>query len=354
LGRSSGAGSFSIWTHQLKGVNFTDSFVPTGCSRNVPGVSAVTLGAAEQWRDVYQAVDERNRTIVGGAANTVGAAGGYVQGGGHGPLGSLYGMAVDNVLQFTIVKPDGKVVKANACQNKDLFWALRGGGGGTWGVTLDVTYKTHPPLDSIVGMGITINVTNSEQFRDFGETFLRALPGLTDQGIRGYVWVAQFTFTLAVLHPNSPSLEHTNQTLAPIWDWITNHSDTRSTSFGLVHPTFFDLFKLWLNTDLGIVQPTWMGRGLFPERRWRSGRESWLSFWKGMERMLWPVYSSWAAGRLARLTPSQQDLTPSGRTAHWLAGTLVVTRWAIHPPIPSDISNLQSRILHSLSERSLD
>ncbi|KAG8721079.1 hypothetical protein FRC08_015887 [Ceratobasidium sp. 394] len=131
LGRSSGAGSFSIWTHQLKGINFADSFVPIGCSQSVVGVPAVTLGAAEQWRDVYQAVDERNMTIVGGASKTVGAAGGYVQGGGHSPLGALYGMAVDNVLQFTVVKPDGEVVKANACQNKDLFWALRGGGGGT-------------------------------------------------------------------------------------------------------------------------------------------------------------------------------------------------------------------------------
>ncbi|KAG9082944.1 hypothetical protein FRC06_004762, partial [Ceratobasidium sp. 370] len=250
LGRSSGAGSFSIWTHQLKGMSFVDSFVATGCSRNVSGVPAVTLGAAEQWRDVYQAVDKRNATIVGGAANSVGVAGGYVQGGGHSPLGSLYGMAVDNVLQFTIVKPDGKVVIANACQNKDLFWALRGGGGGTWGVTLDVTYKTHPPLDSIVGMGITMNVTSPEKFRDLGETFLRALPSLSDQGIRGYcVWIARVTFSLIVFHPNSPSLEHTNQTLSPIWDWVANNPDTQSVSYGYVHPTFFDLFKLWLKTD---------------------------------------------------------------------------------------------------------
>ncbi|KAG8697051.1 hypothetical protein FRC08_006766 [Ceratobasidium sp. 394] len=262
LGRSSGAGSFSIWTRQLKGINFADSFVPIGCSRSVVGVPAVTLGAAEQWRDVYQAVDERNMTIVGGASKTVGAAGGYVQGGGHSPLGSLHGMAADNVLQFTVVKPDGEVVKANACQNKDLFWALRGGGGGTWGVTLDVTYKTYPPLDSIVGMVINVNVTSPERSRDLGETLLRALPSLTDQGIRGYVWVTRVTFTIAVVHPNSPSLEHTNQTLAPIWDWVTNNSDTQSASLGYVHPTFFDFFKLWLETDLGSAQPKWRGSRL--------------------------------------------------------------------------------------------
>lgn len=93
-------------------------------------------------------------TVVGGAANSVGAAGGWIQGGGHSPLGALYGMGVDSecryvwahyfylphsilidVLQFNVVKPDGKIVAANACQNEDLFWALRGGGGGTWGVS---------------------------------------------------------------------------------------------------------------------------------------------------------------------------------------------------------------------------
>ncbi|KAG9077466.1 hypothetical protein FS749_010633, partial [Ceratobasidium sp. UAMH 11750] len=330
LGRSSGAGSFSIWTHRLKGMNFTDSFVPTGCSRNVHGVSAVTLGAAEQWRDVYQAVDERNRTIIGGAANTVGAVGGYVQGGGHGPLGSLYGMAVDNVLQFTIVKPDGKVVKANTCQNKDLFWALRGGGGGTWGVTLDVTYKTHPPLDSIAGMGITINVTSSEQFRDFGETFLRALPGLTDQGIRGYVWVTQFTFTLAVLHPNSPSLEHTNQTLAPIWDWATDHSDIRSTSFGFVHPTFFELFKLWLNTDLGIVQPTWMGSRIVSRKAMETRARDLAGLLDGDGKDVVVSLLIVGGGAISKVDPESTGLNPQWRNdalvswnfgGHWMDGT---------------------------------
>ncbi|KAG8696540.1 hypothetical protein FRC08_007085, partial [Ceratobasidium sp. 394] len=156
LGRASAVGSLSIWTHQLKGVNFTDSFVADGC-KGGSGVPAVTLGAAEQWRDVYKAADDHNVTVVGGAANSVGAAGGWLQGGGHGPLGATYGMGVDNVLQFTIVKANGQIVKANACQNKDLFWALRGGGGSTYGVALDVTYKTHPALDSVVAILFTSN-----------------------------------------------------------------------------------------------------------------------------------------------------------------------------------------------------
>ncbi|KDN50609.1 hypothetical protein RSAG8_01107, partial [Rhizoctonia solani AG-8 WAC10335] len=135
LGRSSGAGAFSIWTHKLGGIDFTDSFVAEGCSGD-QGIPAVTVGAANQWYDVYKAADEHNVTVVGGAARSVGAAGGWLQGGGHSPLGVKYGMGVDNVLQFQVVTADGKIVVANKCQNKDLFWAMRGGGGSTWGVSI--------------------------------------------------------------------------------------------------------------------------------------------------------------------------------------------------------------------------
>ncbi|KAG8714353.1 hypothetical protein FRC08_012055 [Ceratobasidium sp. 394] len=314
LGRSSAAGSFSIWTHRLKGMNFTDSFVPTGCSRNVSGVPGVTLRAAEQWRDVYQAVDERNMTIVGGAANSVGAAGGYVQGGGHSPLGFLYGMAADNVLQFTVVKPDGKTVKANACQNKDLFWALRGGGGSTWGVTLDVTYKTHPPLRSIVGIGVTMNATSPEKFRDLGEMFLSALPGLSDQGIRGYcVWFPPVTFSLIVFHPNSPSLEHTNQTLSPIWDWVAKNPDTQFASYGYVHPTFFDLFKLWLKTDVAIAQPTWLGSRLVSRKAMKTRAGELAELLRGDGKDVAPSLLIVGGGAISKVDPESTGLNPQWR-----------------------------------------
>lgn len=47
-------------------------------------------------------------------------------GGGHSPIGAKYGMAVDQVLEFKLVTPDGKYITANECQNTDYFWALRG------------------------------------------------------------------------------------------------------------------------------------------------------------------------------------------------------------------------------------
>lgn len=77
---------------------------------------------------------------------TVGVFGGYIQGGGHSPLSSIYGMAADHVLGFEVITPIGEFVTANSTSNPDLFWALRGGGGGTFGVVSSVTIKVYKDM----------------------------------------------------------------------------------------------------------------------------------------------------------------------------------------------------------------
>ncbi|KAG8706369.1 hypothetical protein FRC11_008296 [Ceratobasidium sp. 423] len=260
LGRSSAAGSFGIWTHNLKGINFTNSFAASGCPRNETVQPAVTVGAAEQWLDVYKAADLHNVSVVGGAARSVGAAGGWVQGGGHSPLGALFGMGVDNALQFTVVEPNGQIVKANKCQNQDLFWALRGGGGGTWGVTLDVTYKTHPPVNANV-VGMILNTTNAGKLSDLSETFLQALPGITDQGLRGYgFWAPPTSLMVLWIHPNSSSLQAMNNTLQPIYNWTDANNGTQVQLITSTHPTFYDMFNTYIqdqNPESTGLNPQW-------------------------------------------------------------------------------------------------
>lgn len=56
-------------------------------------------------------------------------------------MSTIHGMGADNVLQFTLITADGKSITADALNNADLFWALRGGGGSTWGVVTSVTGK---------------------------------------------------------------------------------------------------------------------------------------------------------------------------------------------------------------------
>ena len=134
LGRSSGGGGLSIWTHNMKGIDWHDSFVPESAPNNVKGLPAVTLQAGEQWIDVYTAASAKERIIVGGHARTVGAAGGWLTGGGHSPWSNKYGLGVDNVLEINVVTATGDHVVLNEHMNQDYFWAIRGGGGSSWGV----------------------------------------------------------------------------------------------------------------------------------------------------------------------------------------------------------------------------
>jgi len=75
---------------------------------------------------------------------TVSPAGGYIQGGGHSVFSPIYGLAADNVLQYSVVLANGSYVVANLDSFPDLFWALRGGGAGSWGVIIDATLRTFP------------------------------------------------------------------------------------------------------------------------------------------------------------------------------------------------------------------
>lgn len=186
LGRSSGDGSFAIWTHNMKGRKWRDAFVSSNAPANTPGVPAVTLQAGEQWLDVYRDATANNRTVVGGSARTVGAAGGYLLGGGHSPFSYFYGLAVDNLLEMSIITPTGKHVTINEHSDQDYFWAVRGGGGSAWGVVTSVTYKTHPLPSHIHVALLQINTTSVDTWKEAYAHALRGLPGMTDAGYTGY------------------------------------------------------------------------------------------------------------------------------------------------------------------------
>ncbi|KAH7335064.1 FAD-binding domain-containing protein [Rhizoctonia solani] len=143
-GRSSAPGTLALW------INYDKAFVPEGCHRD--GVPALTYGAGQDMGSLFTYADSHNLTFIGGSSTTVGAAGGWVQGGGHSVLSNIYGLGADRVLQFKVVTPDGRARVANACQNQDLFWALRGGGGGTFGVVLEATSEVIPSPVSTVSL----------------------------------------------------------------------------------------------------------------------------------------------------------------------------------------------------------
>ena len=125
IGRSVAPYSLSIWTRYMGGTTTHEkSFTPKGCKACYDG-SAITAGGGTQMGELVNATALLNQTVISGGSATV-SVGGYLTGGGHGLLSARYGLATDQVLEMEIVTPNGDIVTANACQNEDLFWAMRG------------------------------------------------------------------------------------------------------------------------------------------------------------------------------------------------------------------------------------
>jgi FAD/FMN-containing dehydrogenase len=103
--------------------------------------TTATIGAGASLVQVYDALGTRGRAIAGGSCPTVGIAG-LTQGGGVGVLTRAHGLTCDAVTAMRVVLADGRVVTASADSEPDLFWALRGGGGGHLGVVTSFTMRT--------------------------------------------------------------------------------------------------------------------------------------------------------------------------------------------------------------------
>jgi FAD/FMN-containing dehydrogenase len=141
-GASNAPDSLLVWTRAMNAVTLHEAFVPRGGSA-AQAVPAVSVGAGAMWIDAYTAVTTRaGRYVQGGGCTTVGVAG-LVQGGGFGNFSKRYGTAASSLLEAEVVTADGQVRIANAHSNPDLFWALKGGGGGTFGVVTRMTLRTH-------------------------------------------------------------------------------------------------------------------------------------------------------------------------------------------------------------------
>ena len=116
--------------------------------RNLRGISVnltartATIGAGAQLIDVYSALAARGVTIPAGSCPSVGIAG-HAMGGGMGLAGRNFGLTADNLLSAQIVTADGSLITASAHEHPNLYWALRGGGGGNFGVVTSFTFRVH-------------------------------------------------------------------------------------------------------------------------------------------------------------------------------------------------------------------
>lgn len=156
LGRSSAHSSFSINLREMKGMR-----VEPNTTRSLHGELKVETGVT--WKEIYQEVHGHQRVILGSAAPSV-SPGGYTLGGGHSFLSPSLGLAVDNLLEVQVVLPDGRIATCTEGHTKyvhpdgtekaeddgELFWAMKGGGGGTFGVVVYFVYRLHPAPESLI------------------------------------------------------------------------------------------------------------------------------------------------------------------------------------------------------------
>ena len=164
LGRSNAPDSLLIWTRHMNAITLHDAFVPQGCPQ-MTGQPAVSIGAGAIWGHVYNAVTTKGgRYVQGGGCLTVGVAG-LVQAGGFGSFSKQFGTAAASLLEAEIVTADGQARVANASTNPDLFWGLKGGGGGSLGVITRLTLQTHDLPSTIGGVRGVIVATSDESYR---------------------------------------------------------------------------------------------------------------------------------------------------------------------------------------------
>ncbi|MGO9930643.1 MAG: FAD-dependent oxidoreductase [Steroidobacteraceae bacterium] len=163
-GTSNAPDSLLIWTRKMNGITLHDGFVGAGCDGHAP-LRAVTVGAGAIWAHVYDAVTTRTGGYVqGGGCMTVGVAG-LVQSGGFGSFSKAFGTAAGSLLEAEVVTADGAVRIANPCTNPELFWGLKGGGGGSLGVITRLTLRVHTLPETFGAVSMTIRATTAPAFR---------------------------------------------------------------------------------------------------------------------------------------------------------------------------------------------
>jgi FAD/FMN-containing dehydrogenase len=213
----------------MHAITLHDRFVPQGC--NTAPVPAVTIEAGAMWVDAYDAVITKGGHYVqGGGCLSVGVAG-LVQSGGFGSFSKRYGTAASSLLQAEIVTADGKLRTVNACNDADLLWGLKGGGGGSLGAVTSLTLRTHDLPEFLGGVSMTIKAASDEDFR-------RLLARFVDfyaDALLNPNWGEGITFSSDnVLHISMSSAGLSTDQARAVWqpflDWLQPQGTAFSTS----------------------------------------------------------------------------------------------------------------------------
>ncbi|MEP6633938.1 MAG: FAD-binding oxidoreductase [Luteimonas sp.] len=220
-GTSDAPDSLLVWTRHMNRITSHEAFVAQGCEGKHAAQPAVSIEAGAMWVDAYDAVTTRGgRYVQGGGCMTVGVAG-LVQSGGFGSFSKHYGTAAAGLLEAEIVTADGIARIANACTHPDLFWGIKGGGGGSLGIVTRLTLRTRELPEFFGAVFGEIQASSDDAYRaliakavDFYQTALFN-PHWGEQ----MVFKTDNTLRISMVC-HGLDQQQAQQTWAPFIDWV--------------------------------------------------------------------------------------------------------------------------------------
>ncbi|KAJ5592731.1 CAZyme family AA7 [Penicillium hordei] len=259
-GRSSSPNALQIHTNRLQGVHFHENFQLHRSERSVG--PAVSVEAGVMMGDLYAKSAQNGYIVVGGDCPTVGVAGGFLQGGGVSDFLSLHhGLAVDNALEFEVVTASGDIVLANAIHNSDLFWALRGGGGGTFGIVTRVTMRVFPDVPAVVA---ELSVQTSHSHGNYARSlavFFNILQTLNRESVGGQLIMTVISehsieVKLKMFFLNQTKTAIVNQRMQPFVEDISrieSHVTYESASLSKLSMNYRKVPDIHTDNDYGVL-----------------------------------------------------------------------------------------------------
>ncbi|KAG0160614.1 hypothetical protein PDIDSM_8144 [Penicillium digitatum] len=240
LGRSTGAGALSVWTHHLSDIEYTDWSGPTYQG------PAFKIGAGVVGYQILEAASAKGLVVVTGECPTVGLAGGYTQGGGHSALSTNFGLGADNTLEFEVVTAAGNLVTASRSENADLFWALSGGGAGNYGVVMSVVVQAHKDAP-IAGASLEFTAANitTDTFYEAVSKFHSLLPAMVDRGVTVIYQMTSSIFLINPITAYNQTADDVQAILAPFTSELTKLHIQYQASFSQ-HATYYDDYNKYM------------------------------------------------------------------------------------------------------------
>jgi len=315
-GTSNAPDSLLIWTRHMDEITMHKAFVPQGCEGTERPQPAVTLGAGTIWMHAYQAVTvNAGQYVQGGGCTTVGVPG-LIQSGGFGSFSKYYGLAAAGLLEAEVVTADGRIRIANPCTNADLFWALKGGGGGSFGVVSKATLRVRE-LPELFGAAIfTVKAASDADYR----RLIRQFVGFYHEQLFNGHWGEQAHFQpdncLAIqMVSQGLDTEQARKIWQPFLDWVAASPH----AYTLERQPIIDTIPArnwWDATYMGQHHP-----GVFLSDP-RPGAPAGDVWWRGDgDQVAWFIYgyeSQWLPASLLA-TDSQERLTDAlfASSRHW-------------------------------------